>query len=243
MVHGNADSTSSEEAGLAAEEFYGDQQARIAALKEEKRKFVNSATEEDIRSILAQPSKMDAENQQPAPNKPKSLLEWAQGLEANGDISKSVHEQINAAHAAVDATGRLALIVAKDNDVLIRDFKLKERRQHLQSERTGERLDHAVRVVHNLQKAGLHREPQRADVYVQARAAFEVFDQDGDGNITREEFCSTMLHPKGAGVPLSQERADQLFDTADRDSSGLVDFEEFMVAFTQMCIRPPGWEA
>lgn len=218
-------------------ELYCERKVRIAALKAEKRRYVNSVTEDDIRSILAQPS-----NAQFALSKPTSLLEWAQRLEAKGDISKCVCEQISADHAAVDATGRLAAIVAKDNDVLVRDFKLEERRQHLRSEQTGERLDHATRVMHSLQKAGLHREPQRADVQVQVRAAFEAFDQDGDGTITREEFRYAMMHPKGAGVASSRERADELFDAADRDGSGLVDFDEFMVGFTQLRLRPPGWD-
>lgn len=96
-----------------------------------------------------------------------SLLEWAATLESNGDISGRVQAEIDNAHAAVDATGRLADVVAKDNKLLIKDFGIGDRQQQLQTEQTGVRPSHTERVVHNLDRAGLHKEPFRPDVQEQ----------------------------------------------------------------------------
>jgi len=207
------------------------QAARIEALQEEKRRFVDSATEQQIRDVLfAQPASVDP----PAPKK-GSLLEWAQELEGMGRISASVSAQIEEDHAAVDATGRLANVVAKDNDVLVRDFLLEERRQKLRTEQTGEKPSQPERLMRKLEKAGLRKDPQRADVLEQARAAFAVFDKDGDGKITNEEFREAISSGE------SLERAAEMFGAADTDGNGSVDFGEFVAAFTQKGLRPPGW--
>lgn len=218
------------------------QAARIAALKEEKRKLYDSANEAALREILNQPSAKPAP-EKPAPKKP-SLLEWAQNLEANGAIAARVNAQVDKGHAAMAATDRLADLVAKDNEVLVKDFLIEEKKQRMHTEQTGERPELCERVMHSLEKAALHRDPQREDVQQQVRAAFAIFDKDGDGKITMEEFRKVMMQPKGASLCAywaCMEQTDELFQAADNDGNGHVDYEEFVVAFTKKSLRPPGW--
>lgn len=207
----------------------GEAASRIAALKEEKRRFVDSATEADIRDVLAQSGKRSIHHSAP---KKESLLEWAQRLEAAGNISGKVNAQISEDHKAVGATGRLADLVAKDDDMVVKDFLIEERRQKLRAEQTGEKPTQPARLMHNLEKVSLHRVPRRADVLEQARAAFAVFDLDGDGRITADSFAKVM-HSHG--------EAEQMFRVADADGNGAVDYEEFVRAFTHHSLRPPGW--
>ncbi|KAL1519104.1 hypothetical protein AB1Y20_003369 [Prymnesium parvum] len=215
------------------------QAKRIAALKEEKRKFYNTATEDAIREILNQPSAKPATEEKTGPKR-GSLLEWAQNLEASGDIKSKVSAQVNEGHAAIGATGRLADLVAKDNDNLVKDFKIEDRLQHMDLGKGKAKASHTDRVVHNMEKVGLHRDPQRAGVQEQIRRAFAVFDKNSDGKITREEFRKAMMHPKG-GNPVSQEKADALFKAADTNGNGYIDYDEFAIAFTRKSLRPPGW--
>lgn len=71
-----------------------------------------------------------------------------------------------------------------------------------------------------------------ADTPQGIRDAFSLFDEDGDGRITRNEFLAALTRPTGAspaerGLTLSQDQAEMLFDEADVDCSGCISVEEF----------------
>ncbi|KAG2483771.1 hypothetical protein HYH03_017368 [Edaphochlamys debaryana] len=67
-----------------------------------------------------------------------------------------------------------------------------------------------------------------ADDALAMRAVFEQFDQDRNGTLDYDEFCSA-LHKGEQGAPDAAElRA--LFDAADLDRTGRIDYEEFLAA-------------
>ena len=69
---------------------------------------------------------------------------------------------------------------------------------------------------------------QRARV----RKAFEQYDKDGSGTISKDEF-QTILEDRYLSS-LSEEQVDELMSEADKDGSGLIDYEEFLNAFTYL---------
>ena len=63
--------------------------------------------------------------------------------------------------------------------------------------------------------------------------AFNAFDANGDGMISREEFVGmlTLDTSKGAS-PFTKEQAEALFARFDVDNSGTVDADEFAAAWS-----------
>jgi len=57
------------------------------------------------------------------------------------------------------------------------------------------------------------------------RAAFRVFDMDGDGLIDHDELRETMHH---LNEPLTDEDVDSMIRVVDRNFDGKVDYEEFI---------------
>ena len=51
---------------------------------------------------------------------------------------------------------------------------------------------------------------------------FRIIDQDGDGNISKADLREVS---KRIGLVLSNRDMDDMFDVADKDSDGQVDFE------------------
>ena len=63
----------------------------------------------------------------------------------------------------------------------------------------------------------------------EARKVYDEYDTDSNGFITKDEFhviCENKYPYK-----LTQEEIDELMDEADKDKSGIVDYEEFIKAF------------
>ena len=56
------------------------------------------------------------------------------------------------------------------------------------------------------------------------RAAFDEFDEDGNGEIDLPEFRKLL---EKLGSKLDPAKAEQLFDIIDGDETGLIGFEEF----------------
>ncbi|RJQ82885.1 EF-hand domain-containing protein [Pseudonocardiaceae bacterium YIM PH 21723] len=58
------------------------------------------------------------------------------------------------------------------------------------------------------------------------KASFQLFDTNGDGKISRQEFLSVV---SAAGGDLST--AAELFAVADHNDNGEIDFTEFLTTF------------
>lgn len=58
------------------------------------------------------------------------------------------------------------------------------------------------------------------------RIAFDYFDRDGSGQISRSEIGIAMSQ---LGHNLNSEQIEKIFATLDTNKSGLVDFDEFMI--------------
>ena len=63
------------------------------------------------------------------------------------------------------------------------------------------------------------------------KAAFSVFDQDGDGTINVDELGTVM---KALGKETSEEELTEMMLQADANGDGDVDFSEFLSLMTQV---------
>ncbi|KAK6746968.1 hypothetical protein RB195_000301 [Necator americanus] len=57
------------------------------------------------------------------------------------------------------------------------------------------------------------------------REAFRVFDKDGNGVITANEFKYFMVH---MGMQFSEEEVEEMMQEVDCDGNGEIDYEEFV---------------
>jgi EF-hand domain pair len=63
-------------------------------------------------------------------------------------------------------------------------------------------------------------------------SAFKLFDVDGNGIITREEFRKGLQALTSlTGSPITDMQADELMRALDRDGSGTIAYSEFVDAF------------
>ena len=67
--------------------------------------------------------------------------------------------------------------------------------------------------------------PKDDDVEADLKAAFLVFDKDGNGYITRDELKSAM---QIMGETLTDRDLDELLRTTDHDKDGKINYEEFI---------------
>jgi len=58
------------------------------------------------------------------------------------------------------------------------------------------------------------------------RGAFQVFDEDGNGFINRQELAAVM---KNLGEQMTPEEIQTMLDEADLDGDGQINYEEFYV--------------
>lgn len=63
------------------------------------------------------------------------------------------------------------------------------------------------------------------------REAFRVFDRDGNGVITADEFRHFMVH---VGEQFSEAEVDELIAEVDTDGNGSIDYEEFVKMMTSV---------
>ncbi|CAJ0948516.1 unnamed protein product, partial [Mesorhabditis belari] len=62
------------------------------------------------------------------------------------------------------------------------------------------------------------------------RAAFKVFDKDGNGHISETELRHVMT---SLGETLTEEELEDMIGEADVNGDGLVNYEEFVIMMTQ----------
>ena len=62
------------------------------------------------------------------------------------------------------------------------------------------------------------------------RKAFEKYDKDGSGSISREEFKKVVEDKYQSTMRASQ--IEKLLEQADKDGSGSIEYDEFLKAFS-----------
>ena len=70
------------------------------------------------------------------------------------------------------------------------------------------------------------------------RSAFAAFDSDGCGKISRDEFVSILTRPTASGLQMRKERAHALFKRYDKNGNDVLEFDEFVQAWTQQSHAP-----
>ena len=70
------------------------------------------------------------------------------------------------------------------------------------------------------------KEAQAAQKNRELRAMFDAIDDDGSGELDKDEFAEAYVKVR---ADLTREQIDQLFDDADTDGNGTLDFDEFKV--------------
>merc|ERR1712151_60359 len=62
------------------------------------------------------------------------------------------------------------------------------------------------------------------DQEVQLKQAFQVFDKDGNGSLSKEEMLEAMT---SMGRKFTPGEMDAFMRAVDQDSNGVIDFDEF----------------
>ncbi|CAH0002356.1 unnamed protein product [Clonostachys byssicola] len=73
--------------------------------------------------------------------------------------------------------------------------------------------------------AMMSRKHQSADPDQELRDAFNVFDRDGTGTISRDELKNVM---KSIGEHLTEDELDEMLKLADENGDGQIDYDEFV---------------
>jgi len=69
------------------------------------------------------------------------------------------------------------------------------------------------------------------DMITEFKAAFDMFDTDGGGDISTKELGTVM---RMLGQNPSREELDAIIEEVDEDGSGTIDFEEFLVMMVEL---------
>lgn len=75
----------------------------------------------------------------------------------------------------------------------------------------------------------MHNKLGRTDQAEEMKMAFRVFDTNGDGTISKDEFKRCMVN---FGEKFSDEDVDEMVAAADIDRSGTIDYHEFVSMMT-----------
>ncbi|XP_063321140.1 troponin C, skeletal muscle-like [Pelmatolapia mariae] len=69
------------------------------------------------------------------------------------------------------------------------------------------------------------------DMLAEFKAAFDMFDTDGGGDISTKELGTVM---RMLGQNPTREELDEIIEEVDEDGSGTIDFEEFLVMMVRL---------
>lgn len=82
------------------------------------------------------------------------------------------------------------------------------------------------RVSKELCSSAIQGAQTRAQEEDALREAFRTFDRDGNGEISKKEFTMVLTHLTKLNRKFTQEQLETLFDAADKDKDGAIQFEE-----------------
>jgi len=83
--------------------------------------------------------------------------------------------------------------------------------------------DHKVNIDEYVDLLLKHMQTQE-EVKDEMRTAFEAFDRNGDGKISREELMKVL---QISGEPLTSREADELMEAIDTNKDNVIDMDEF----------------
>nr|XP_032646915.1 troponin C, skeletal muscle isoform X1 [Chelonoidis abingdonii] len=83
-----------------------------------------------------------------------------------------------------------------------------------------------VRVNHTTDQQAEARSFLSEEMIAEFKAAFDMFDADGGGDISTKELGTVM---RMLGQTPTKEELDAIIEEVDEDGSGTIDFEEFLV--------------
>ena len=64
------------------------------------------------------------------------------------------------------------------------------------------------------------------------RRAFNEFDKNGDGYISRKEFKNVMRRQKGTFYGIGEKQLDAMIAAYDKNGDGKIDYDEFCLGMT-----------
>lgn len=69
-----------------------------------------------------------------------------------------------------------------------------------------------------------------AEEIAEFREIFHLVDKDGGGSITKDELVDLM---ETLRIPTKPEEVEQMINEIDKDKSGTIDFEEFVMVMSK----------
>ena len=70
-----------------------------------------------------------------------------------------------------------------------------------------------------------------ANKAAELRAAFKIFDKDGNESLTTDELLEIFMYQGEGCTPFTREDAEELIKRFDKDGNGSLEVEEFVQAF------------
>ena len=79
-------------------------------------------------------------------------------------------------------------------------------------------------------------EPAKKVSEAELKRAFEIFDSDKDGCVSKDELKAVLMRAGPGLTPLSEEKVDSLFTTLDTNSDGHLSVDEISQGWSKLMV-------